>query len=147
MTTTLSNPNKSHPCPYSEINASIGCNKNTFIVLLKSLQKPVAHRRDLVISQCFCLNLYWYFRANQRFSICRDFTGGWSNIFCFCHAGTDRSTTLTHLNTLRPRQNGRYFGDDKFKCIFLNENIWIPIKISLKLFPGVQLIIFQHWFR
>ena len=37
------------------------------------------------------------------------------------------------FNTLRPRQNGRHFADDLFKCIFLNENVWIPIKISLKL--------------
>ena len=34
--------------------------------------------------------------------------------------------------TLRPRQNGRHFTDDIFKHIFLNENVWIPIKISLK---------------
>ena len=36
------------------------------------------------------------------------------------------------INTLRPRHNGRHFADDIFKCIFLNENAWIPIKISLK---------------
>ena len=39
------------------------------------------------------------------------------------------------VNTLRPRQNGRHFADDIFKCIFLNENVWIPIKISLKFIP------------
>ena len=39
------------------------------------------------------------------------------------------------LNTLRPRQDGRLFADDTFKCIFLNENVWIPIKISLKFVP------------
>ena len=39
------------------------------------------------------------------------------------------------FNTLRPRQNGRHFADDIFKCIFLIENIWIPIKISLKFVP------------
>ena len=39
------------------------------------------------------------------------------------------------FNTLRPRQNGRRFADDIFKCIFLNENVWIPIKISLKFVP------------
>ena len=39
------------------------------------------------------------------------------------------------FNTLRPRQNGRHFPDDIFKCIFLNENVWIPIKISLKFVP------------
>ena len=35
--------------------------------------------------------------------------------------------------TLRPRQNGRYFPEDIFKCIFLNENVWISIKLSLKI--------------
>ena len=39
------------------------------------------------------------------------------------------------LNTLRPRQDGRHFPDDIFKCIFLNENVWISIKISLKFVP------------
>ena len=37
--------------------------------------------------------------------------------------------------TLRPRQNGRHFPDDIFKCIFLNENVWISINISLKFLP------------
>ena len=39
------------------------------------------------------------------------------------------------LNTLRPRQNGRHFPDDIFKCIFLKENVIILIKISLKFVP------------
>ena len=39
------------------------------------------------------------------------------------------------LNTLRPRQNGCHFTDDILMCFFLNENIWIPIKISLKFVP------------
>ena len=38
------------------------------------------------------------------------------------------------VNTLRPRHNGRHF-PDIFKCIFLNENIWIYINISLKFAP------------
>ena len=52
-----------------------------------------------------------------------------------------RETLLAHnllynrLNSLRPRQNRRYFADDVFKCNFLNENVWIPIKISLKFVP------------
>ena len=40
------------------------------------------------------------------------------------------------INTLRPRQNGRYFPDDISKWIFLNENVWISIKISLKFVPS-----------
>ena len=39
------------------------------------------------------------------------------------------------INTLRPRQNERHFPDDILKCIFLNEIVWIPIKISLKFVP------------
>ena len=39
------------------------------------------------------------------------------------------------VNTFRPRQNGRHFVDDIFKYIFLNENVWIPIKIWLKFVP------------
>ena len=42
---------------------------------------------------------------------------------------------LWALNTLRPRQNGRHFADDILKCIFLNENVWIPIKFPLKFVP------------
>ena len=36
---------------------------------------------------------------------------------------------------MRPRQNGRRFADDTFKRIFLNENVRISIKISLKFVP------------
>ena len=39
------------------------------------------------------------------------------------------------VNSLRPRRNSRYNADDIFKWIFLNENVWIPIKISLKFVP------------
>ena len=39
------------------------------------------------------------------------------------------------VNTLRPRQNGRHFPDDIFKCFFLNENVSIAIKMSLKFVP------------
>ena len=41
----------------------------------------------------------------------------------------------TLLDTLRLGQNGRHFPDSIFKCIFLNENIWISIYISLKFVP------------
>ena len=39
------------------------------------------------------------------------------------------------FNTLRQRQHGRHFTDDSFKCIFLNENVIISIKISMKFVP------------
>ena len=52
---------------------------------------------------------------------------------------TPPHTQLTWINTLRPRQNGRRFADDTFKCIFLNEDIKISIKISLKFVPKGQI--------
>ena len=39
------------------------------------------------------------------------------------------------INTLRPKQNGWLFADDMFKRIFLNEDICISNKISLKYVP------------
>ena len=49
------------------------------------------------------------------------------------------SACMGSFKILRPRQNGRYFADDIFKCIFLNENVWIPIEISLKFVPKYQI--------
>ena len=48
---------------------------------------------------------------------------------------TSVAVSTQSVNTLKPRQNGRHFADDIFKCIFLNENVWIPIKFSMKFVP------------
>ena len=40
-----------------------------------------------------------------------------------------------YINSLRPRQNGSLFTEDTFKRIFLNENIRISNKNSLKFVP------------
>ena len=40
--------------------------------------------------------------------------------------------SLSGFNSVKPRQNGRCFTYDTFKCIFFNENVKIAIKISLK---------------
>ena len=44
----------------------------------------------------------------------------------------------SRVNPLRPRQDGRLFPDDIFKCIFLNDSVLISIKISLKFVPKGQ---------
>ena len=68
----------------------------------------------------------------------------WKNVFenviCvmiafFCFKVVVNFTVTFLFNSLRPRQNGRHFADDIFKCIFLHENAWISIKISLKFVP------------
>ena len=43
------------------------------------------------------------------------------------------------INTLRSRQNFCHFADDIFKCIFLNENVWISLTISLKCVPNDRI--------
>ena len=44
-----------------------------------------------------------------------------------------------YVITLRPRQNNRNFANDFFKRIFLNDNVLISIKISLKFAPKGQI--------
>ena len=46
-----------------------------------------------------------------------------------------RYQVIDSFSTLRPRQNASHFADDVFKRIFLNENCFILILISLKLIP------------
>ena len=51
------------------------------------------------------------------------------------HGHSLKQVLLISANTLRPKQNGRCFADNTFKCIFLNETVRISIKISLKFVP------------
>ena len=44
----------------------------------------------------------------------------------------DIALRLTHWG---PKPNGRSFADDSIKWIFLNENTWISLKVSLKFVP------------
>ena len=51
--------------------------------------------------------------------------GGYTGWLLLTHWGRDK--------------NGCHFSDDIFKCIFLNENVWISIEISLKFVPKVPI--------
>ena len=53
--------------------------------------------------------------------------------------GIDFEFHSIDLNSSPPGQNGRHFADDIFKCIFVNEDTWILINISLKFVPWVQI--------
>ena len=54
-------------------------------------------------------------------------------------AGKNLPEVLLFVNTLRPRQDGHPFSDDILKWIFLNENVWISLKISLMFVPKVWI--------
>ena len=51
------------------------------------------------------------------------------------HWHTTASSVCSWFNTVRPRGSRHQFADDIFKCIFLNENVWISINILLKFIP------------
>ena len=57
-----------------------------------------------------------------------------TSILLLCFVKNQKDLTAK-TNTLRPRQNGRRFAEDTFKRIFLNKNVRISIKISLKFVP------------
>ena len=49
------------------------------------------------------------------------------------------TTSACCFNSLRPRQSRRHFADDISKCIFLNKNARISLKISLKFVPKIRI--------
>ena len=65
--------------------------------------------------------------------------------------GTWLLVRAVKFNTLRLGQNGRHFAEDIFKCIFLYENVWIQIKISLKfnskgpIYNNPELVRIMAW--
>ena len=91
-------------------------------------------------------------KTRQKKTKVRAWMSDYSPLFMWCnHSSMPYSQCdLAHLcyftdvlhgefNTLRPRQNGRHFPDNIFKCIFFNENLWILLKISLKFVPEVRI--------
>ena len=65
----------------------------------------------------------------------------WSWVI-FCPVFVNAKWPFITVNTMRPRQKGYHFLDDIFKRVFINENVWILITISLKFVPMVKLTIF-----
>ena len=66
--------------------------------------------------------------------VCLGMCGQWAGQQCLWY-GILWIILSMPFNALRPRQNGRHFPNAIFKCIFLNENVWIPIKISPTFVP------------
>ena len=46
---------------------------------------------------------------------------------------------LVILEHIEAETNCSHFADNIFTCIFLNENVWVLLKISLKFVPKVQI--------
>ena len=58
------------------------------------------------------------------------------NIFRFTGPSLLESICSCSCNSSAPRQKGRQFRSDVFKCIFVNENVWIVLKMSLLTFAS-----------
>ena len=88
----------------------------------------VAEGINIIHVYAFCLKI-----NNQTFNI---LTGNtfeqWNGKYSVVLHIDLKTQMTTHM---KPRQNGRHFADAIFKCTFLNENVWIPITISLKFVP------------
>ena len=85
-----------------------------------------AHRLRLLQKNIFRFHWYLLWCETKKYCFRQIQFPKWRQAHTWCR---------NFLNTLRPRQNGRHFPDDVFKSIFVNENVWISIKISLKFVP------------
>ena len=74
--------------------------------------------------EILCLCLQWNWMPSDKPIIHQTTMAKW---LCPGRKGLSRYKYILKL-----RQNGRHFPDDIFKCIYLNENVWVLIKISLK---------------
>ena len=100
--------------------------KYEFVCIILSLWKKI----NKIINQSHCC---WCPGYLHRWDINSHDDG------CVIHWGLLLLCVHIIFNTLRPRQNRRHFADDILKCIFLNENAWISLKISLKFVPKVRI--------
>ena len=53
---------------------------------------------------------------------------------------------LVQINSYSPGQNGLHFADDIYKCIFVNENFYILLQITLMFVPKGAIDKNEHWF-
>ena len=97
-------------------------------------ERPLNFWATLLVASKISLRLLWWPPTEHQCVLI--YRCVFTHVCCWLFSvGNKVTTTTTKLNTLRPRQDGRHFADDIFKCIFLNENVWILIKISLKFVP------------
>ena len=73
------------------------------------------------------------------------FALGWISFGAYSRSSCNIDRLI--LNTLRPRQNGHWFQDDKFKCVPWMKIQNCGLRSHRSLCPRDHLTIFQLWFR
>ena len=109
----------------------------------KSLSEPALARITDGGDELKHITVHWLVKLDALALTLSFCCGTSTDILTFCTelklefwlAGFSSCPLKTLINTSSLRQNSRHFADDIFKCIFLNENAWISIKISLKFVP------------
>ena len=94
--------------------------------LVSNAQQPLPKPTMVRTTMC-CHHVTMSYIKHSEWLVC-----GISCFLCLAENEYLIELYLLSFNTLRPRQNGRYFADNMFKCIFSNENVWKPIEISPK---------------
>ena len=87
---------------------------------------------------CHC----WFLNRDLKYHLCmypclcqfQQFGGGGGFYFFQSHKNFPK-LFVSLVDSFRPRQNNRQYPNDIFKCIFLTENVTMPITISLKFVP------------
>ena len=106
---------------------------------LASYRYPMGLCNGKHSTEPMAMKRFWPIWVDNTYESCRNsghqngshryHSTSWQTPYCNTINGAN---LWTHINTFSQRQNGRNFADDIFKCIFLNENVWFPINISLK---------------
>ena len=114
------------------MTCDLWCSYIAFNKLVFSIKVAVNHRRYFNSFPSICKHknvgtFFWMSFYERIILLIIDYS--------FRDYMTHISGIANDINILGSRQNGRYFADGIFKCIFLNENIWISIEISLKFVP------------
>ena len=118
-----------------------------YIILFKFVKSLIRHMglaiRNVDMSDDFrehCLDkdgIYTYWNAVYMNTCNKSSSKPQKQTMTIIHHYTSTGQyLLTHSS---PKQNGCNFEEDIFKYIFLNENVWISINISLKFVPKGQI--------
>ena len=93
------------------------------------------------------VSIWWHHHGmNNPWAFNLTITRQSKTILCACVTDI-MQCIVSHINTYSQKQNGRHFPNDIVKWDFLNENVWISLKISLKFaLLRFELTIFQPWF-
>ena len=90
-----------------------------------------------------CSLFWWHISVANTWGMAKQLHGHKTMV---CHYLSNSSSSFA-VNISRPRDNGRHFPDDIFKCIYLNEMCIFRLRFHWSSLSMVQLTILQHLFR